>query len=231
MENILTKEEKRYLTSVTRYLKSIGLTYGSINFELQHRSLDDIDWDYVRYFDNKYGAEIPEGFIDILKKIINYIIQNNIIETGYDDNDYEYLEIEIYTRNKVLTGTYNYGLTEPAEENSLTWDEIEDPEVISEIFGIFEELGINPSDGFMEVQYSGSGDSGYLENNFTDGSEVPSSIEDWCYQELESNYGGWEINEGSQGSFLFNFKEKEITLSHSYNEQKNESEEVFSFDF
>jgi hypothetical protein len=34
---------------------------------------------------------------------------------------------------------------------------------------------------------------------------------------LENRYGGWEINEGSQGNFEIDLDNKEITLNHTYN--------------
>jgi hypothetical protein len=40
------------------------------------------------------------------------------------------------------------------------------------------------------------------------------------YQILESNYGGWEINEGSQGTFIINTEEKTVTLNHDMNDER-----------
>jgi len=81
------------------------------------------------------------------------------------------------------------------------------------------------------LRYNGSGDSGYIESEFEDGSEVPSSVEDWAYQQLESLHGGWEINEGSDGSFVFDLDNGTITLRHSYNEEQQESLNLLSIDF
>jgi hypothetical protein len=56
-------------------------------------------------------------------------------------------------------------------------------------------------------------------------------IEEWCYKELEENFGGWEINEGSQGEFQFDFNEKTVTLSHTYNTLVDESNTIWEEEF
>ena len=74
-----------------------------------------------------------------------------------------------------------------------------------------------------EVHYSGSGDSGGIDTldiaekhkelkmnmHFCDGCnhirEIPiaDAIEELCYHLLSLEYGGWEINDGSNGQFIF----------------------------
>jgi hypothetical protein len=62
------------------------------------------------------------------------------------------------------------------------------------------------------LKYNGGGDSGYIESDFENGEPSPGAVEEWCYQQLEENFGGWEINEGSQGEFQFDFNEKTVIL-------------------
>jgi len=45
------------------------------------------------------------------------------------------------------------------------------------------------------------------------------------YQVL-SNFGGWEINEGSQGQIVFNIEEKEVTCDLTWNVENTETEEI-----
>jgi hypothetical protein len=58
----------------------------------------------------------------------------------------------------------------------------------------------------MIVGYDGGGDSGYINSDYRteDGKtgDTPAAIEDICYDLLE-DYVGWEINEGSSGTFIF----------------------------
>ena len=56
-------------------------------------------------------------------------------------------------------------------------------------------------------------------------------MEDWCYTQLENNFGGWEINEGSDGKFMFNFNDMIIVLEHTYNTEENATDTLFEESF
>ena len=56
-------------------------------------------------------------------------------------------------------------------------------------------------------------------------------MEDWCYRELSDNYSGWEINEGSDGSFIFNFHDMTIELIHTENIEDNASDTYYEESF
>jgi hypothetical protein len=89
-----------------------------------------------------------------------------------------------------------------------------------------------PSDGILTLPYNGGGDSGYIESSFEPtGDAVPASIENWCYSELESHFGGWEINEGSDGVFIFNFNDSTVTLEHTYNTEENQTDTLYEESF
>ena len=78
----------------------------------------------------------------------------------------------------------------------------------------------------ITVTYEGGGDSGYIENQYESsngGGDVPAGIEDICYQLLE-DFGGWEINEGSQGSIILS--RDEIEVEHEWNVQEEHWEEA-----
>jgi hypothetical protein len=47
--------------------------------------------------------------------------------------------------------------------------------------------------------------------------ELPSAIEHLVYELLEDGHGGWELNEGSYGTFTFDVADETITLD--YNER------------
>ena len=64
------------------------------------------------------------------------------------------------------------------------------------------------------VEYNGSGDSGWIE--LPPG--YPSELEDISYYLLE-RYGGWEINEGSQGNI--EFTKDYITVDHEWNTEED----------
>jgi hypothetical protein len=48
---------------------------------------------------------------------------------------------------------------------------------------------------------------------------------------LEVFYGGWEINEGSNGSIDFNFENQTVDLYHNQNVEENVDEHYMTLKF
>ena len=216
-QNILTPEEKKYLGKVSRYLASMGMKYGDINFEMEP---DDEEISYSEYgfpthFDNNYYAEIPDGLVPILKKIIDYVDDDGLYSNLPDgsDIDYQRFEITIDGVKKEISLTHIYSYYSEGDSTGIEYDDMIEE---WEEKGVFDDTSI-PEDGYLVLKYNGGGDSGYIESDFENGEPSPGAVEEWCYQQLEENFGGWEINEGSQGEFQFDFNEKTVILSHTYN--------------
>jgi hypothetical protein len=231
-QNILTPEEKKYLGKISRYLNSLGMSYGEIQFEMEPDD-DEISYRenyFPTHFENNYNAEIPDGLVPILKKIIGYVDDDGLYSDLPNDGyiDYQRFDITIYTNEKKeisLTHSYSYQ-TEGGSEGVEYDDMIEEWEEK----GVFNDTSI-PEDNYLVLKYNGGGDSGYLESDFESGESVPTEVEEWCYQQLEINFGGWEINEGSQGEFQFDFNEKTVILSHTYNIEESKSNTLWEEEF
>jgi hypothetical protein len=231
MENILTPNEKKYLGKISRYLKSMGMSYGEILFEMEPDD-DEISYRenyFPTNFENNYTAEIPDGLVPILKKIIDYVDDEGLYDEVPNDAyiDYQRFEITIDSDKREISLTHIYSfLTEGGSEGVEYDDMIEEWEEK----GIFDDTEI-PEDNYLALKYNGGGDSGYIESNFESGQSVPTEVEEWCYQQLEENFGGWEINEGSQGEFQFDFNEKTVILSHAYNIEESRSNTLWEEEF
>ena len=230
-QNILTPEEKKYLGKVSRYLASMGMNYGDINFEMEP---DDEEISYGEnyfptHFDNNYYAEIPDGLVPILKKIIDYVDDDGLYSNLPDgsDIDYQRFEITIDGVKKEISLTHIYSYYSEGDSTGIEYDDMIEE---WEEKGIFEDIEI-PEDGYMVLKYNGGGDSGYIESDFDNGERSPDEIEEWCYKQLEENFGGWEINEGSQGEFQFDFNEKTVILSHTYNTMLDSSNTIWEEEF
>lgn len=230
-EKILTPEEKKYLGKVSRYLSSLGMKYGDINFEMD---TDDEQISYEEnyfptHFENNYIAEIPDGLVPILKKIIDYFDDPDLYSNLPDGSDIDYQRFEItidgVKREISLTHIYSY-----YSEGNSTGIEYDDMIEEWEEKGVFDDVSI-PEDGRLILRYNGGGDSGYIESDFENGEPSPGAVEEWCYQQLEENFGGWEINEGSQGEFQFDFNEKTVILSHTYNTILDETNTIWEEEF
>lgn len=240
MNGILTLEEKKYLNRVCNYLGSLGMTTGVVGFEMdsnqQELTFDDIKWEYVTHFENNYRADIPENLIPILKKIMTHVInEDKFSKVDFPDNDtinYQKIDLEIDCFSKEIGVTFWYSYYGRGDENEIGYDDTDDKERFER--WMENELGEIevPVDGILTIPYNGGGDSGYIEGSFEEtGDAVPSVIEDWCYFELESHFGGWEINEGSDGKFIFNFNNSTIFLLHTMNTEENDIHTFFEESF
>jgi hypothetical protein len=232
-QNILTPEEKKYLGKISRYLSSLGLNYGEIQFEMEPEE-DEIAYnpkDFPTHFDNNYTAEIPDGLVPILKKIIDYVDDEGLYNELPDDANIDYQRFEITIdgegSKKEIALTHIYSFQTDGDTQGVEYDEIMEE---WEKKGVFNDTSI-PEDNYLVLKYNGGGDSGYIESDFENGESVPTEVEEWCYQQLEENFGGWEINEGSQGEFQFDFNEKTVILSHTYNIEESKSNTLWEEEF
>lgn len=231
-QKILTPEEKKYLGKVSRYLASMGMKHGDINFEMEPDD-EEISYEeeyFPTRFDNNYYAEIPDGLVPILKKIINNFGDADLFSNLPNDVgqiDYQRFEITISGIKKEISLTHIYSYYSEGDASGLEYDDMIEE---WEEKGVFEDMEI-PEDGYMTLKYNGGGDSGYIESEFDNGQPVPTEIEEWGYQQLSDNFGGWEINEGSQGEFQFDFGEKTVVLAHTYNTLVDESNTIWEEEF
>ena len=236
MKQILTPEEKQYLRRTSNYLGSLGMRQGYIEIELEQEAdsidYDNIDWKYVSHFSNNYSADIPEGLLPILKKVVKYADSLNNLNNDIDNLSYQRIEIRIDSFQKEISVNHELFYYGRGEENSIDYDSKEDMEQFDRwMDNDLKEVEV-PSDGKLRLDYDGGGDSGYIHNEFQPtGDAVPAGIEDWCYQQLERHFGGWEINEGSDGSFIFDFKNSVVTLNHTYNTEEHESDTLYEESF
>jgi hypothetical protein len=236
-QQVLTPEDKKYLRGVSNYLRSYGMIDGSIEIDIDSGydfDSSDIDWKNMTHFSNNYRAEVPEGLISILVKIMKYIDEESLFKMP-EDNDisYERVDFDIDTERQEISVNHWWSFYDTGDSNSVEWEGEQGKEIFEEWQedGVFDELEI-PNNGILTVKYNGGGDSGFIENTFEEiGDQVPATIEDWCYNELEDHFGGWEINEGSDGEFVFDFNNMTITLNHSYNIEETTSDTIYKEDF
>ena len=108
MEDLLTPEELKYLDRVARYLDVANKKNVIINIEANEydgkEEIKDIEWDEITHFDWRQTLDIPTGFIEILKKIFNYIDQSGRYETpDLDEINYNEFIIVIQVDNGIYT--------------------------------------------------------------------------------------------------------------------------------
>ena len=234
MSAILTLEEKKYLRRICRYLGSLGMTEGNLEFEVENSDFDceGINWKEMTHFSNNYRAEIPDDLRTIFQKCFQHLCDKNLIESpDVDDVNYERLEITIHCQEREIAITHYYSYYDRGQEEGVSYSlaDYGDDDVLKSVFKSLDEMKIKEKN--LRLDYYGSGDSGYLEGNFSSGHMVPAEVEDYCYRMLENNFGGWEINEGSQGYFLIDRKNKVIELLHTSNIEESESDTLWEETF
>lgn len=235
MKKILTTDDKQYLRATSRYLQSLGQKEASLDLET-NTNLDDIDLEDFGTFSSNYRIEIPTKVKEIFKKVLKFVEKNDLftsIDEDYDVN-YETIEISIDTNEQVLTVSHRYSYYEEGDWESTEFSVADGYEELTQIFdNLQEEIKDSkpPKQGLLRLDYSGSGDSGYIEDYFEGNYPVPGQVEDFAYGRLESLYGGWEINEGSRGYFIFDLKNKTVTLNHSMTIEQNSHDTIFEESF
>ena len=236
MKEILTPEEKQYLRRVSNYLGSMGMRSGYIDIEMDQDdnriNSKDVNWSHVTKFDNNYSSDFPQGLKPILKKVLNYADSLDNLNTDIDDISHQKVEIRIDADNQEIS--VNHELYYYGRDNGhmIEFDSENDKEKFDRwMETVMSDIEV-PSDGILKIPYNGGGDSGYIESSFEPtGDEVPPEIEHWCYDQLENAFGGWEINEGSDGVFIFDFNNSTITLEHTYNTEENQVDTLYEESF
>lgn len=238
MKSFLTPEEKQYLRATSRYLKSLGQSSASIEFDHEGDDLDDINWKYYDTFSSNHTTQVPTKVVGIFDRVLKMVTKEDLIEEIDSDYDINYsrVEISIDAENEDLSVQYWYSYYTDGAEQGTEWLEgdVEDDEELQKVFDTLQNdlQDVGDSDKkTLTLNYNGSGDSGYIDDYFEGGIAVPADVENWCYRALENQYGGWEINEGSRGHFTFHPQEKTVTLYHIQIDEENSSQDVWSESF
>ena len=237
MKKLLTPEDKRQLKIVSNYLRSYGLRDGYVEFEMEYDdeelpTVDSVYWQYVTNFSNSYNVEIPDFLLNIIKKVLTGIQEFAQINTDYENMNSQRLELKIDAVNREISMTHEVYYYDRGDSHEISFDSDQD----KERFDRWMETSLAetevPNDGILTVPYNGSGDSGWIESSFepTNGA-VPADIEHWMYDELERHCGGWEINEGSDGRFIFDFNQSVVHLEHTYNTEESQRDTIWEESF
>ncbi len=211
MEITLDDEQKKELLVFLRYIKSYGSDTAYTNLYYYGGSVD--------YYDNQIRSgtgKIIKSYPSIDKVVGELIDQINLDDVEFEsENDSNHVEIEFFSSEKkiVITVYETVYDTEPAS-TSGSISELENDDLND-----LKEKGVM----LVEVSYNGGGDSGFIDENMeVDSKEtvkVSAGIENICYNILQE-FGGWEINEGSQGRITFDFQSDEYSVNHEWNTER-----------
>lgn len=218
MEIKLTDEQKKTLMLFAYYCRGFGGDEVSRRFYYQYGSEDwaDNNWN------NESGGSRDIESYDKIDELIDYLFEEYDLMDLADDDNYLTLEFEIDCIERVLSiNAWERVNHAENSERLITSEEDEDLKKYCES---------KSSEGFNMgiVRFEGSGDSGAVEDSIElhgdspKSETIPDDMETLCYTML-SDFPGWEINEGSQGQFIFEFNEGNLTLEFEQNFYDDES--------
>lgn len=208
----LTDEQKKTLKLFSYYCMTYGGEEVDNDVFVQY---GDIEWaEYYWHIIKPHSNSRIEGYDRINDLRDTLIDEYNLLYVADDSDYYTKIQFHIDCKERILT-IKAWQEVMSSENKSITRN-IKDYESLNEFVDKMK------SDGYEggQIDFEGSGDSGYVNNLiFLDGDvplDVPPYIEDFCYEML-SEFPGWEINEGSQGHFNFDFNSGEVELHYEQN--------------
>ena len=219
----LSPEEIKAVKQFFVYIKSNGADTASID--------SNFEYGYISYVGGLYGdngRSIPKfpPLEPIIEKIFDKVDTDEFEDNFHaGENDVEFFSVDVIfdATDKKIIVECNYST--PDEEEAFDEDEIGNIEIFKE----YTDRGVSE----IICTYNGGGDSGYVDSDMgVDGEreEVPAFLEDMCYDAL-SGFGGWEINEGSQGNIVFNLRDKTITVNHAWNIEEHHRFKLLEMEF
>ena len=212
----MDKQLKVYLNLIGKFLEKEECPQIDIDFDPY--SLNSHSG--YRIYCNGKSIALP---IDISKPLEQFMESiSGELDTEIGDSEVYQYQVRINTKDRTLTvfSLYTvYGEDGPYEE----YDEGENA------IKACEQFIKDGYTGVLTFDFSGGGDSGYVEeigrSNTSDGNvNLNKLADDVCYS-LLSNYGGWEINEGSQGQIYFDLDKKMSTIEFTWNTEEAGEEE------
>jgi hypothetical protein len=223
LEQFISNPENKQLFKLLHFwLKSEGGEYISAEFYVNYGDVDS-GW-FQPYIHGSFDPKIPEKLKNFFERLYEVVVNNESLwdDLDWDNNHSIAVKYTVKTQSisiedrETILNTRDYG-----NEKEIT-----DKEMIEEITK-WKSEGIK----VIKVDFSGGGDSGYIEERgFGNGDvevEMPASFNDLFYNMLEANYGGWEINEGSQGYFEVYTDDNLVQLSIGINEEDYENNVLF----
>jgi hypothetical protein len=216
----LTDEQKKTLKLFSYYCGSYGAKTATLTMYLTEGG--SVDWQ-DDYWYSETNTRIET--YDKINSLIDYIFNETDMMDYYDYDSSGTLqfEIDVNERKMIIQGWHREFST---DDSYKEWNDEDDDfgDLKDDFNRFFEQMG----DETGKLSFDGSGDSGQLHDNIELSSgqsmDIPSFIEEWCYDMLGYHFGGWEINEGSQGSFYFYPSRKLIELQFQQNIEEEESD-------
>jgi hypothetical protein len=218
----LSKEDLKTLKLFAYMCKSYGIDEAVVEVQFYGGSADYFD-NYAYEVDGPSKVELYDAISNLIQRIID---ENDLSDYAYDDSTergYLSFNFDCNERNLKVVG-YSYVMS-----SKPMGDRFEEEQLSENYPSVIEFLNELKNSGEVtkEVYFNGGGDSGEVEAY-----GISRGVEDFLYRWLSEFYGGWEINEGSYGDFVFDTQDMSVTLNFNENVEMAESNgQVFYVEF
>jgi hypothetical protein len=215
----LSDLELKTLKLFTYYCASFGADSVYRQYYLQdcRHDWDEGNWSSPQ---TRVNIESYDKIDELIDKLIN---DDSLINNFTDCEGSQQITIDIDCKKRILEislSEIHYG----SEPHSLSYDLEDIKESYSEVtYNEVSEIFQNLDGSEGQVDFSGSGDDGYIEDFMVinnDSVPLTAGIEDMLYSMLNGNFAGWENNEGAQGSFVFDSNDRTIYFEFNYNTEE-----------
>lgn len=242
----LTERQKDDLKKFSKLLNALNMEDG---VEWIYRHYDYDEWDGLDgpYYRGKNVSSelsfIPRSIEEFMEEIKDNF-DSDLFYNEYYDNYNGGLQIYINAEKQmVIVKYYYYSMSTEDSEIEKTFLELsqtanpwrrnenELKKLVDENFIEKMKKDYGP---WVRLTYDGSGDSGYIEDygQTQHGTQrVNNDLESIAYEAIEIYHSGWEINEGSSGSLLFDFENQEFKIVHFQNVEDEITDYYKSFSY
>ena len=220
---MITPEESKAFKYLKKYSLSLGIDEVEFSFEYEYSPVTDVEVDFFTSTNGRSyysdDIQVPQAIAVKILEFYNRELKDKIEDVWQNfPGDDEFSQGGMYLR-------FNFGISEVSatvwadyygagDEQIEQWEVDEDirlVECINDLKSMDEEIIT------ATLDFSGGGDSGYIQDDMTTNfstDSAPESCKDYMYDKLP---GGWEINEGSQGSGVFDVSKGTFTLFYTEN--------------
>lgn len=201
----MNQELKVYLNIISKFLEKENCPVVEFEADAYSKNIHSDN----RIFCNGNHISLP---INIVKPLEVFLESLSDLDEYIEDSEVYHYEILLDTKNKTLKINALYTVY---RYDGPFYETTDAENACDELLKMgFEDV--------ITVYFNGGGDSGYVDDRFTYNEtsyNTPKVVDDVCY-ELLSNFGGWEINEGSSGNITFNIPKKTATLELTWNTEE-----------
>jgi hypothetical protein len=205
---------EKYLKGLLVFMRNLELKSLWTEMSMDESRVDFWDEDFQGRTENGdwRNVNIPKQFI----KLVDTLVEK-YSEEIWDGSQNEWgsgfyrvnVTINLDEKNIVITSN----IEEQTSEGSESEHDVENEPSVQSFLS-------DNNIGYFEIAYSGGADDGFIEDDGYDDNgnkyRISDDLENYLTSILNSDFGGWEINEGSSGKFILT--KYILTIEHEWYE-------------